>query len=290
MAAVTVSLFGGLGNQLFQYAIGRALAERINSPLVLDVSWFDDVIGSRGITVRKYALAPFAINATLKLKQPGWRRNLAGLRKSVLPFLEMKICREKGFRFDHEVMWIREPVWFQGHWQSPFYFEDASAVLRREIGTVGALNPRSAALLKTIRQSNAICVHVRRGDYVTNANAARFHGLCEMPYYLKALEIIAKDLPAPHCFVFSDDPAWVREHFKVPVPTTVVDINGPDDAHQDLWLMAACRRFVVANSSLSWWAAWLATAPDKQVVAPKRWFADEKVDTTDLVPHDWTRI
>lgn len=297
MAAVTVSLYGGLGNQLFQYAVARALAERIGSDLVLDLSWFDAVTDSQGITVRKYALDPFSIKASVSNEKPHsrmlatriWHRIAAHFNWLHQLTNNTRNFYEKSFQFDPEVLKIENPVWFRGYWQSYKYFDDISAILRNEIGTEGAMSAQSAKLLADIRNCDAICIHVRRGDYITNKNAAQYHGLCGLPYYTAALEIVSKELSDPHGFVFSDDPEWVRDNFSMDIPMTVVDVNGPDDAHQDLWLMAACRRFVIANSSMSWWAAWLGVSPDKQVVAPAQWFVDGNIDTSDLIPEDWIR-
>ena len=124
----------------------------------------------------------------------------------------------------------------------------------------------------------------------TNQQAASTHGLSDMSYYDTGVAHVRQGLSAPHAIIFSDDTQWARANLKLDIPMTVVDVNGPDDAHQDLWLMAACKRFVIANSSLSWWGAWLSEAQSKVVVAPRKWFADDKLDTTDLIPPDWIRV
>ena len=141
-----------------------------------------------------------------------------------------------------------------------------------------------------IRVCEAICVHIRRGDYVSDPATARVHELCPPAYYRKGLALAASRLARPKAFVFSDDPNWVRANFSAPVPMTVVDINAPGDACWDLSLMAACRSFVIANSSLSWWAAWLGSAPEKRVIAPESWFKDPGKNTDDLIPAGWARI
>jgi hypothetical protein len=133
-------------------------------------------------------------------------------------------------------------------------------------------------------------LHVRRGDYVTDPSANAFHGLCPLDYYHRGLDEAARDLTRPECFVFSDDPAWVRENLKLAAPMTVVDVHGPGEAHVDLRLMAACHSHVIANSSLSWWGAWLGRRPGKRVVAPRQWFRSPDRDASDLVPDRWVRL
>lgn len=293
---VTTSLYGGLGNQLFQYAAARALAARCAVPLVLDLSWFDNIPSSDAITPRNYALSPFALNARVQsigfytqpqsLLKKAFRRML---RQLGLPSTG-GVYFEKSFGFDPNVNTLSPPVCLNGHWQSLKYFSDAQDLIRAEIGRVGDLSEKSRALHTEISSTDAICLHVRRGDYVTNKNAAQFHGLCSMDYYRQGVQITSAELKNPHGYVFSDDPEWVRHNLDVGLDFTVVDVNGPDDAHQDLWLMAACKNFVIANSSLSWWGAWLGAYPHKRVVAPLAWFKDAQRDTRDLIPGDWVRL
>lgn len=293
---VTVSLYGGLGNQLFQYATGLAVAMHADRSLILDLSWFKNVPNIPNTTIRKYALAPFKIDA--KLQESGLSSPINLSERSILHkiFRRLRIkangqvFTEKSFRFDPEIFNLTAPIWLNGYWQSYRYFDSISDEIRNTLQPCDTLNPGSLAMLSKINTTDAICVHVRRGDYVTNKQAAETHGLCDLYYYRRGIQITAHDLLYPHCFVFSDDPEWVRENFEVGIPKTVVDVNGPDEAHQDLWLMAKCKRFVIANSSLSWWGAYLGEDPQKVVVAPKKWFVKKKHDTVDLIPKHWQCI
>lgn len=298
--AIVVSLYGGLGNQLFQYATGRALSIRNGLPLILDLTWFDEVKkGDASVTtVREYALTPFQLAVQIQVSDepspvsPSFtQRILRGLFRNIPTKSQgSRIVREKGFEFDLATFEHRGPAWLQGYWQSYRYFDDAAKVLREELGQPQQVSVATQAMLDSIRQSDAICLHIRRGDYVTNKHAAATHGLCTLDYYAKGVEALCADLQNPQCFVFSDDPQWARTNLNLTIPITIVDINGPDAAHQDLWLMAACKRFVIANSSLSWWGAWLSDRQGKRVVAPNNWFADRSKNTRDLLPEDWIRI
>lgn len=298
LSEVIVSLKGGLGNQLFQYAAGRALAKRSGASLVLDLAWFSEVLDLAGATVRSYALEPFGLGVQTRSKVLPVEQSsgLVGrlLRRMRIRFPVrrdgVRLIAELAYSFDPQVLGLQSPVWLDGYWQSYKYFADCADTIRREIGTPHLLSAESSAMLARIQACDAICIHVRRGDYVSSPSASAVHGVCDLDYYQKGFTLAVKGTVEPHCFVFSDDPAWVRENMAFAAPTTVVDVNGTDAPHQDLWLMAACRHFVIANSSLSWWAAWLGAREGKRVVAPMRWFREGGTDTSDLIPPDWIRV
>jgi len=294
---VVVSLKGGLGNQMFQYAAARALALRRGVPLVLDLAWFSEVLGVAGATVREYALGPFGLGVPtraigLPVAPTKFLARVLRRLRMKLPVRHggVRIYVEHAYSFDPQVLGLPSPVWLDGYWQSHKYFLDCAETIRSELGTPRHLSEASSAMLTRIQSCDAICIHVRRGDYVTSASASAVHGVCDLDYYEKGLALVANELTAPHCFVFSDDPAWVRGNMKLAAPTTVVDLNGADAPHEDLWLMAACQHFVIANSSLSWWGAWLGGREGNRVVAPARWFKEGGVDTSDLIPPDWIRL
>jgi hypothetical protein len=181
------------------------------------------------------------------------------------------------------------PVFLEGYWQSERYFREIRSLLLKEFSLRDSLPPACSGLLRDIDDCDAICVHVRRGDYLSNPVAVRVHGICSMDYYHAGVRELSQGLGRPRCFVFSDDPAWVRSSLTFDCPMTVVDINGPKDAHLDLALMAACDHFLIANSSLSWWGAWLGKYEDKKVIAPERWFLTQDIDTGDLLPESWQK-
>lgn len=290
---VVVRLAGGLGNQMFQYAAARAVAIRSGTGLVVDLSWFATV------SDRHYALLPFSINAqTLGPIVFERGRVVRFVRKITQRLMKradkiwrgIPVFREKYFHFDPEVLDLRAPVCMDGYFQSEKYFDDCRDVIATEFVPANPPGDSSQAMLARISACNAICLHVRRGDYVANIAANAFHGTCSLDYYNEGLSIVSAGLANPHCFVFSDDPEWVLANFQLILPMTVVDIHGPDDAHEDLRLMSACQHFVIANSSLSWWGAWLGKDLAKRVVAPKRWFNNPVNDTGDLIPKAWKTI
>ncbi|MDE2598245.1 MAG: alpha-1,2-fucosyltransferase [Rhodocyclaceae bacterium] len=290
MKRVVVRLIGGLGNQMFQYAAARALSLKIDADVALDLSWFGTDPD------RQYALAPLSIQASLAepMATPNrsnsfWTRVA---RRLGLPRHErnMSVFSEASFRYDPRFETLQAPVFLDGYFQSEKYFRQYRDQLLKELCPHGNPSQSNARMLEEIRSKGAICLHIRRGDYVSNAAANAYHGMCSLDYYQAGLDIVAPTLANPHCFVFSDDPNWVRENFRPAVPMTLVDINGPGEAHEDLRLMAACSRFVIANSSLSWWGAWLSRADEKMVVAPARWFQTSQNDTRDLLPEGWLKV
>lgn len=292
MESVSVRLVGGLGNQMFQYAAARAVALRNQVPLTLDLSWFGTDPD------RQFALSPFNIDAML-MSANGVGRGKASLLDRIerrlrrivgWPSGGVPVYAERSFRFDPAIHAVKAPVALDGYFQSALYFEAIREQIAQDFTLREAAEGLTADMLDCIVQSDAICVHIRRGDYVSNSAANAYHGTCSLAYYRDGLELVRQGLDSPHCFVFSDDPDWVKANFRSELPVTVVDIHGTEQAHEDLRLMSGCRRFVIANSSLSWWAAWLGSANDKRVVAPMRWFSGGDNDTTDLIPADWLRV
>lgn len=285
---VVVGLSGGLGNQLFQYSAGRALALRLNAPLLLDTAWF------RGRRDREYALSPFRIAAAADGGSQWWPDVTVAIwsrisRRWGATRLGAAIFREPHFHFAPAFDEIHAPVYLEGYWQSPRYFAHIRTTLLRELVPRAAMPSVCQPILDAIRNCNAICVHIRRGDYVSNPIAARTHGLCPLDYYTAALAALPKSTTS-HCFVFSDAPDWVRENLHLDCKMTVVDVNNEKNAHWDLYLMSACRHFIIANSSLSWWAAWLGCVPGKQVAAPLQWFKSDDRNIRDLLPAQWVRV
>lgn len=289
---VVVALQGGLGNQLFEYAAGVALAQRLGVELCLDISSYDDP------RTRHYALAPFELPERVdRVDITPWRRGTwpdriyrALARRLGTPRCGLSVFAEREPGFDARFHNLTKPVLLDGYFQSPDYFADVAVSVRTRIASPRNMGEASKRVLREIEQTESICMHVRRGDYISNTSFNQFHGVCAQEYYLEALPLASEGMDIPHTFVFSDDPEWVKSNMRLPCAMTVVDVNAEDAAHEDLWLMAACKRFVIANSSLSWWAAWLGTAADKIVVAPRQWFANGTPEPYRLIPESWIRL
>lgn len=283
-------LSGGLGNQLFQYAAGRALAKRHGVPLVLDTGWFDYIPKSN--TPRFFELSRYPVAARVT---QGHERVLCSLHNGqILGRLQWlprpwRHVREKGFDYQELNISGARPVYLDGYWQSYKYFDACRDTLLDELTPSVPMSVQDEALAGMLQDGPGVSVHVRRGDYVSNAKAHQNHGLAPLTYYAQAIGRMHEKLPHARFFVFSDDLEWARGHLPLPEDAVYVGHNGSENAFQDLRLMSLCTGHVLANSSFSWWGAWLSRAPDKQVIAPARWFADGR-STPDLIPSGWERI
>jgi hypothetical protein len=299
VSLVVTRLMGGLGNQMFQYAAGRALALRCAVDLKLDVTGF----ATKGPhTRRTYELGSFAIKASLAGEadlarfgrsanlRSAWRERLMRSLRVDVGRSGSQIYREPHFRFDPAVAKLRAPIYLDGYWQTEKYFLHIADQLRREFALQTPLVGTNATLAAQISATNAVSLHVRRGDYVSDPTTNRYHGVCSLDYYQRAVEFIKGRTEAPHVFIFSDDPEWSRTYLRFSAPTTFVDVNSPDNGVADLRLMSGCRHHILANSSFSWWGAWLNPSTAKIVIAPSRWFADAAHDTQDLIPPAWVRL
>lgn len=288
---IAVRLMGGLGNQLFQYAAGRALALARGAELLLDHGWFDDVGDA---TPRSYALIGYALAARRfepeRLRADvGWLARVTKRHAAPSELLRAagwRVVRPAGRRCDLSVF-VGDKLYLDGYWQSAGYFDSARDALLAELTLLQPPEGENAAMLARIEGSAAVAVHVRRGDYVSDPRALAHHGLCSLDYYRDAFAYVQQHIPEARPFVFSDDMQWARAQLGDWPGVCFVDHN--DDAQQDLQLMRHCRHFIIANSSFSWWGAWLAQGADKIVVAPRRWFADPAADEGDLVPAEWVR-
>jgi hypothetical protein len=283
---ISVQLKHGFGNQLFQYAAARRLSLTLGVPLTLDLSFY------RTHRLRSYALNRRCIEARVATtwEMVCWRGPPVLIPITHPLGLVPRLVRERAFTFDPSILTLPDGRCLDGHWQSYRYFEDIAPSIRREFAVHDALTDRDRQLLARMARGDSICLHVRRGDLVSNAVVRKFHGCCSEDYYRRAIERLAAQLLSPELFVFSDDMPWVRQHLAFNMPTTHVDHYAADSAPEELRLMAGCRHFVIANSTLRWWAAWLASDRGGVVYAPRQWFANPAMSAADLIPPSWHRL
>lgn len=194
--------------------------------------------------------------------------------------------REKGLGFDPAFFRLPDDTYLHGYWQSEKYFGRHADQIRADFAFPAARG-RNAELAAEIDSDLSVSLHVRRGDYV----AVSAHGVCDQAYYDAALAQLLPRLPKdPVIYVFSDDPDWARDNLTLPGRRVVVDHNGSDADFEDMRLMSLCDHNIIANSSFSWWGAWLNTNPGKIVVGPTAWFADPKLINPDILPEGWLRV
>jgi hypothetical protein len=288
---VIARITGGLGNQMFQYALGRQIAVRRRTRLKLDVSSYaSDVFG------RQFRLDHFRIAAAIATSAECARRTYSTRRwlfvrrlDTVRPFARRYFLEERHFHFDPDVARAGRHVYLSGYWQSERYFAGIANLLRDELTPCDPPTTATAEVLGHIDRVTAVSVHVRRGDY-TFTPVTRIHPPCTVDYYRTAVATIRERVPGTHFFVFSDDPQWVRANLEWLHPATLVTHNGAVRDYEDLRAMSHCRHHIIANSSFSWWAAWLCRHDAKVVVAPLRWFGITERSTRDLYPDGWLRV
>jgi len=291
---IITQLTGGLGNQMFQYAIGRHLSCMHKVPLKLDISGF------REYTLRTYRLSHFAIPEDFASdfdienvkfhNHTGLLRALDSLTSRFQPYNLKNVYKEPFFPYDPNILKCKNHVYLEGYWQTEKYFKEIEEIIRRDFTIVDEPDLRNKTMAEQIRKSESVSIHIRRGDYVTNPTTNAYHGTCSEDYYKKAIQIIKNHIHQPQFFIFSDDPTWVREHLDTGYPTVFVDFNGPDKDYEDLRLMSLCQHHIIANSSFSWWGAWLCRNIEKIVIAPKKWFNKPDINTKDLIPDTWIQL
>lgn len=280
---------GGLGNQLFQYAAARSLAHRLDADLVLDTYWFKNP--RPGETVRPLELTNYHVKLRIANidEQRNWKLLRSRWARFFGPLMPMQAVKEQGFSYNDSFGRTTDNSYLIGAWQSARYFPDIREILLDELTPIQPPSVRDLELIQAMQTSDAICVHVRRGDYVSSDSASAYHGVCSLDYYERAIKHVASQVRQPSLFIFSDDPDWTREHLRTEFPSHYVTHNSPANAFQDLRLMSHCKHHVIANSSFSWWGAWLSTSTDQIVVAPAKWFSVNR-PTPDLLPPQWRRF
>lgn len=257
-----VEMRGGLGNQLFQACFAIHLMNK-NKKVLLDTAYYTNL--TPGDTPRK--LEPI-IAAHFKTAP------MSKFIKKALRTLDL-VTLEHGLEFGSRYLEAhKKTLYFSGYWQS-FHYTDPVKKQLIELLKIEPSHPKMA-------------IHIRRGDYVTNKNAAQFHGVLDLNYYYKAIDLIASQRSISEIEIYSDDPEWAKQNFNR--PGFVIKVMPSTDPFADLQKMAKCSYFVIANSTYSWWAAYLSRAPDKIVIAPQKWFSDINIDTKDLVPNEWIRL
>ena len=257
---IVVRLMGGLGNQMFQYAYGRAVSLRDKTELALDISWFRKQ--SKNIP-RRYELDIF--------RSP----------QSLVDLNMFSKCWNK----------LTGDKYLNGYWQSEKYFKDIEDVVRSDFEFPLLDDERNEDASLLMQDTDSVSVHVRRTDYVSLPNVSACLGdICTREYYQKALRLMSDKVPDAEFFFFSDDIQWVKKNLGDGLRCHYVDWNNGLDSFRDMQLMSLCKHHIIANSSFSWWGAWLNKNPGKLVVAPGKWFNLANMDAKDIVPDDWIKV
>ena len=288
-------IVGGLGNQMFQYAFGRALSLAREAEHALDLHDFGDYLLHNGFELSRLFDIKARDLSTREIREViGWRGGgrirRALTRRRYAWARGTQFIVEPHFHFWPPALAAPADCYVAGYWQSEKYFAPAEGMIRKDFMFRLPLSPENEAVRQRMESCEAVSVHVRRGDYVSNQQTFATHGVCTADYYAKAIAFVAARCTKPEFFFFSDDALWPREHLKTGFPQHYVTSNRGSDGYNDMRLMSHCRHHIIANSSFGWWGAWLNPSLDKIVVAPRRWFATDLPDTRDLIPAGWIRL
>lgn len=301
--SVIVSLNGGLGNQMFQYAAARSLTYRNHCRLFVDISNYSFEPSVVNVGTRFFSLLHFNIMGKAVTKEDFQYLFTSGKKNKLWKFLvklrlvaDWKFISEPAdnyWKFDPEfyALTTRDNIWLaDGFWQNPRYFSDIVPFIQKEFTLREALNNENLALENEITECQSVSIHIRRGDMVHVPVVKDTFGVLDLDYYHKAVKIMAAQRDQPHFFIFSDDPFWVEDSFKIDYPTTVVKLNPVDKDYLDLNLMSKCKNHIIANSTFSWWGAWLGKTPSQKVIAPKKPFRSFDIPIDEYYPPDWVTI
>lgn len=283
---IIIRLNGGIGNQMFQYAMGRSLSVKNNTDLFLDIEEYDEN------NFRRYELDKFRINARIATK-----REIASIKPNkILNFIDRfkhfskrRYLKERQFNFDKEVLEAGDNIYIDGYFQDEKYFKDIEDNIKKEFTLKDEVTEATAEWIKKAEGCDSISLHIRRGDYAQNKKTNQFHGTCGIDYYEKAIKIVSEKIKDSNFFIFSDDIAWAKNNLKLNFPAYFVSDGNISD-YEELIIMSRCKHNIIANSSFSWWGAWLNDNPKKIVIAPQKWFATDKFNTENLIPEKWTSL
>jgi hypothetical protein len=300
-SAVSVELQGGLGNQMFQYAAGYAVARRTHARLKLNLDYFTQQ-NKRQFLLDCYGITAEAPTTGASVRVITGRARVfadrvrSKLRLSAPPANSdvAPVYRQQGYHYDPSFRSLQPPLQLFGYFQSELFFADFAEEIR-EAFTIRVPVSSGFREIESKIQSAAFAVslHVRRGDYVSEKHTFDFHGICDLPYYKRTMELANRMGGArPAYFVFTDDPEAARELLSSEPDVTFVQ-GDAEKPWEDLALMSYCRGHILANSSFSWWGAWLDPKPDKWVLAPREWFARSQlrtISTADLYCDGWITL
>jgi hypothetical protein len=284
---ITVILKGGLGNILFQYAVGRHVAIKNNTTLRLNLIRY---MNKQDLFAKKMIRPLQNCGFTDMLYRPPIYKKILWRYGFYLFPTDKRFFYPKGWGFDPKVLELNDGRYLDGYFQSEKYFKDIEPTIRKELRLNHlSFNHEVRAYKEKIANSNSVGIHIRRGDYLSSP----LHHVCDLTYYLKAITSMRERLTSPQFFVFSDDLSWCRQNLH-DANCDFVEVSGQKENFvPDFWLLSLCKHTIIPNSTFSWWAAWLNENPDKIVIGPHRWFNDEVLNAQalqDTMPENWVRL
>jgi len=295
---------GGLGNQLFQYATARAISIKLNRKLLLDIGWYSNIYTQEdrsdpnATTHRDFLLNYFNIQSRVINKTHlNWikRIKIRSINSKFYKFL--RDCPLNIFsyttinhnNFSLESIQEHPHVYLTGYWQNNDIIEEYKDLLYDDLILKHPLSENNQDYLKSINTTNSVAIHFRRGDYQSKPKSRDVHASCSNYYYYEGIDYLRNKISNLHYFIFSDDMTWVKNNLDFNANTTFIDNDGPSYEH--LYLMSQCKHQIIANSTFSWWAAWLNTYPQKIIITPQYWYNNKHLNETVIrIPKDWIKI
>lgn len=288
---IMMKLGGGLGNQMFQYALGKSLAVKRSEKLLLDVSTYGYDKDNK--YYRSYGLTHFNTDAGIATQEEIERIKypFGKLARKIKVALSYRILRRHHIKYEPGLFKRKGDLYLEGYWQSYKYFNDIRETIIKDFSLRKPFSAAAQETAKNIRDAkNSVSIHVRRGDYVASAANIRIYGShCNAKYYAKALSILSGEKGPLSVFVFSDDIEWVKKNIAIPHKTTYVsETSAPD--YERMMLMSLTESHVICNSTFGWWSAWLDDKKGKKVIAPSIWIPGIDLPIDDILPPEWIRI
>ncbi len=281
---IITELNGGLGNQLFQYAAGLSLALKHQTTLKVSIQF------KNNDTSRNLGLSHFNTNVIEanqeEINQLYSSSTLNRSIQALLPPPFKHYFREKHFAYQSGFNKLGPNVYLKGYWQSELYFSSIADQVKATFTLKPEYYSSVLSLIEEIKTSESVSIHIRKGDYLLHPYSEYYASL-ESAYYITAIAALQEQHPQLKLFVFTDDPNWVNENLHLASPYRLISGIETSSMYEDFQAMLSCKYHIIANSSFSWWTAWLSAREGKKVIAPKQWFKNGPTDTQDLVPKSW---
>lgn len=292
---IIVKLYGGIGNQMFQYAAAKRLALVNNTQLFLDITHYNKLVLPYGLPYRSFDLSIFNMNYQIASeKEICFFKNAASsfqsrvVRKIKNIFSPTLVVTEPHFHFYPQLLMEKGSLYIDGYWQSEKYFKDIEDIINSEFQINLSLNEEELRLVEKIKATNSVCLNIRRQEFASNPLVDDFIGI---EYFNKAVELIAQKVDSPHFFIISDELSWCKENLNLKYDHTFVEEHLFGEKYKNcLFYMTSCKHNIIPNSTFGWWGAWLNPNPNKIIIAPKSWLKDKTKNTKDILPDSWIKL
>ena len=295
---ILLRLKGGLGNQLFQYAAAKSLALKHNTEVILDLSLLLDRTPLTDMVFRDYELYAFNLEENFANQElieyynplpTSYLKRISNKLKKYI--FKPSVYIESTHLYNSKFFNLPNDSCIIGLFQSEKYFQSIADIIKKEFEFKNSFPKIVTELGTYIKSKNAICVHVRRGDYISNPIYSSMLGSQSNEYYRNGVTLISEKTNIDELFIFSDDINWCIQNLKFETKTTFITNDlATNNHHAHLHLMSLCKHYVISNSTFAWWGAWLSSNQSKIVVAPKVWFKDGLRDETDIIPNSWIKM